>query len=124
MKTITTFLVTTFCVLISFTSNAQNNCNETLSLFDENVKTKRYSEALPQVAFLRKNCATLNYVIYARGETLLKQELKQAINKKNAASQLIELYKDRIKLFPEKTKKGSILPKIGALMINYKIGTI
>ncbi|WP_235982984.1 tetratricopeptide repeat protein [Kordia aestuariivivens] len=120
----TTILVTTFCVFISFSSHAQNDCNVTLSLFAENVKTKNYSEATPQLTYLRENCATLNYAIYAHGEKVLKDKLKQATDKQSVALELIQLYTDRIKLFPEKTKKGMFLPKIGALMINYKIGTI
>ncbi|WP_420573024.1 tetratricopeptide repeat protein [Kordia sp.] len=124
MKTMITKLITTFCVILSCTLNAQNNCNETLSLFAENVKTKRFAEASSQLKFLRKNCATLNYVIYARGEKVLVHELKQATDKKQAALALIQLYKDRLQYFPDKTKKGKYLPKIGALMIKYKIGTI
>ena len=109
MKTMTTLLVTTLCAFVSFTSKAQNNCKETLSLFDENVKTKRFVEAKPQLAFLRKNCETLHYGIYARGATLLKHELKKASDKKTVALELIKLYEDRLRLYPEKTKKGSRL---------------
>lgn len=123
MKTITTGLVTTFCAFISCTLNSQNDCNTTLSLFAENVKTKNYAEAAPRLIFLRKNCATLNYAIYAYGEKVLKDKLKQAKEKKPVALELIQLYTDRIKLFPKKTKKGIFLPKIGATMIHYKIGT-
>ncbi|WP_157560069.1 hypothetical protein U8527_13380 [Kordia algicida OT-1] len=119
----TTLLVTTLCVFVSVTSKAQNNCKEILSLFDENVKTKRFEQAKPQLAFLRENCATLHYGIYARGETLLKHELKKASDKKTVALKLITLYEDRLKLYPEKTKKGTFLPRIGALMINHEIGT-
>ncbi|WP_298517881.1 hypothetical protein [uncultured Kordia sp.] len=124
MNTKNTWKVTILCVLTSFLMKAQHNCNETLSLFAENVKTKRYAEAAPQLEKLRKDCATTNYVIYAYGEKLLNYELKQASDKKQAASSLIQLLKDRLAFFPEKTKKGVFLPKIGALMIKYNIGTI
>ncbi|QHI39340.1 Photosystem I assembly protein Ycf3 [Kordia antarctica] len=124
MKTVTTVFVTTFCVLFSFVLNSQNDCTNTLSLFNENVKTKRFTEALPQLAYLRENCATFHSAIYARGETLLEHELNQATDKENAALALIQLYKDRIKNVPLKTKKGTILSKIGAVMIDYSIGSI
>ncbi len=124
MKTMTTILVTSFCAVMSCISTAQNDCNTTLSLFAENVKTKRFTEATPQLVFLRKNCATLNYAIYAHGEKVLNHHLKKATDKKTAASELIQLYTDRIKLFPEKTPKGMFLPKIGATMIKFNIGTL
>ena len=124
MNTKNTLKVTILCVLTSFLMKAQHNCNETLSLFAENVKSKRFAEASPQLKYLRENCAQLNYVIYARGEKVLDHELKQASDKKQAALALIQLYKDRLKFFPEKTKKGSFLPKIGALMMKYDISTV
>lgn len=124
MNKFTTLHLTIFFLLFSFLMKAQNNCNETLSLFAENVKTKRYAEASPQLKYLRENCAQLNYVIYARGEKVLAHELKQASDKKQAALAIIQLYKDRLEFFPGKTKKGSFLPKIGALMMKYNIGTI
>ncbi len=124
MNKFTTLHITIFFLLFSFLMKAQNNCNETLSLFAENVKSKRYAEASPQLKFLRENCAQLNYVIYARGEKVLAHELKQASDKKQAALALIQLYKDRLKFFPGKTKIGSFLPKIGALMMKYNIGTV
>ncbi|PTX59842.1 hypothetical protein C8N46_108155 [Kordia periserrulae] len=77
--------VTIFCVFFSVLSHAQNNCNELLSLFAENVKTKRFTEAAPQLAELRKNCASTNYAIYAYGERVLDDELEHASNKKEAA---------------------------------------
>ncbi|MCH2196109.1 hypothetical protein [Kordia sp.] len=124
MNTKNTVKVTILCVLTSFFMKAQHTCNETLSLFAENVKTKQYAEASPQLKKLQKDCASTNYVIYAYGERLLNYELKQASDKKQAASSLIQLLKDRLKLFPEKTKKGQFLPKIGALMTKYNIGNI
>ncbi|MFK7750817.1 MAG: hypothetical protein AB8B65_20675, partial [Kordia sp.] len=57
MNTITSLKVTIVCVLSSFILNAQNSCKETLSLFAENVKTKQFAEASPQLKSLRENCA-------------------------------------------------------------------
>jgi len=124
MKTLTAFLVTTFCVCMNGISTAQNDCNTTLSLFAENVKMKRFTEATPQLAFLRQNCPTLNYAIYALGEKVIGHQLKQTKTKQPMALELIQLYKDRIELFPEKTEKGTFLPKIGETMLNYHIGTL
>ncbi|AXG70856.1 hypothetical protein KORDIASMS9_03103 [Kordia sp. SMS9] len=124
MNSITKLHVTTLCMLAALLLNAQHNCQETLSLFAENVKTKRFEAASSQLDYLRKNCAQLSYVIYARGETVLAHELKEATDKKQAASDLIQLWKERLQLFPERTKKGKLLPKIGALMLKYNIGTL
>ncbi|MEM6721972.1 MAG: hypothetical protein AAF611_21775 [Bacteroidota bacterium] len=124
MKTKVTQKLTILCVLMSTWLYAQQNCKETLSLFAENVKTKRYAEASPQLQELRTNCAEFNYAIYAYGEKLLDHQLKEASNKKQAASEIIELLKERIHYFPDRTKKGQFLPKIGALMVKYDIGTI
>jgi len=124
MKTQNTLKATLLCMLISFWLNAQHNCQETLSLFAENVKTKRFAEAAPQLKILREHCATLNYVTYAYGERVLTHELEEASDKKQKANELIQLLKDRLELFPERTQKGMFLPKIGALMVKYNIGTI
>ncbi|WP_046744526.1 tetratricopeptide repeat protein [Kordia zhangzhouensis] len=123
MKNITKLMITTFCVLFSNYVLTQNSCNETLSLFSENVKTQRYEEAKPQLAFLRKNCAALNYAVYAYGEILLNHEITISSSKKAIATSLIELYKERILHFPKKTPKGKFLPKIASLMIMHDIGT-
>lgn len=124
MKTITNVFIAAFMGAVVFTTNAQNKCNETLSLFAGNVTSKNFTEAKPQLNYLRKNCATINSAIYAYGETVLKYELKNAKDKKEAALALIQLYKDRIANVPSKTKKGLILSKIGAVMTNHKIGSI
>lgn len=124
MKTITKVFIAILTVFVIFTSNAQNKCNETLSLFAGNVTSKNFTEAKSQLNYLRKNCATINSAIYAHGETVLKHELKNATDKRAAALALIQLYKDRIENVPSKTKKGLILSKTGAVMVNYKIGAI
>lgn len=116
--------ITILCMLFSVLLHAQTNCNELLSLFAENVKTKRFAEAAPQLIELRKNCPSTNYAIYAYGERVLDYELENAANKKEAAQKLMQLYTDRLELYPEKTKKGVFLPKIAALMITHEIGTI
>ncbi|WP_430410477.1 tetratricopeptide repeat protein [Kordia sp.] len=124
MKTITKVFIVTFTAAFVFKTNAQQKCNETLSLFAGNVKSKNFVSAKPQLAYLRENCATINSAIYAYGETMLNYELKNASNKKEAAVALLQLYKDRIQNVPSKTKKGLMLSKIGAVMHDYKIGTI
>ncbi len=124
MNSITKLHVATLCMLAVLLVNAQHNCQETLSLFAENVKNKRFAEASPQLEQLRKNCAQTSYVIYARGEKVLHHELKEASNQKLVAEKLIQLWKDRLAFFPEKTKKGMFLPKIGAFMVKYDIGSL
>lgn len=124
MKTMTTILVTTFCAVMSCISTAQTDCNTTLSLFAENVKTKRFAEATPQLTYLRKNCSTLHYAVYALGEKVIEHQLTRTKTKQPMALELIQLYKDRIELFPEKTEKGVFLPKIGETMLEYNIGTL
>ncbi|WP_046756447.1 tetratricopeptide repeat protein [Kordia jejudonensis] len=124
MKTCTKVFIATSMTLVSLMTNAQNTCNETLSLFAGNVTSKNFSKAKSQLNYLRKNCATINSAIYAHGETVLTHELKNATNKKEAALALIQLYKDRIANVPAKTKKGLILTKIGGVMLNYKIGSL
>ncbi|MEM6685038.1 MAG: hypothetical protein AAF617_04500 [Bacteroidota bacterium] len=124
MNTKITLRMTIVCVMTSFLVNAQRNCQEKLSLFAENVKTKQFEKASPQLAFLRKNCATLSYATYAHGEKVIAHELKSASNKKQKATELIQLLKDRLDFFPDRTPKGTFLPKIGALMIKHNIGTI
>ncbi|WP_298419227.1 hypothetical protein [uncultured Kordia sp.] len=124
MKTITKVFIATFMGAVTLATNAQNKCNETLSLFAGNVTSKSFTKAKSQLTYLRKNCATINSAIYAHGEKVLQYELKNAGNKQESALELIQLYKDRIVNVPAKTKKGLILSKIGAVMLKHKIGTV
>jgi len=124
MKTITKVFIAMLIATVASTTSAQNKCNEILSLFAGNVTSKNFSQAKPQLAYLRKNCATINSAIYAHGEKVLQYELKNATDKQFVALALIQLYKDRMTNVPSKTKKGIMLSKIGAVMLNHNIGSI
>ena len=122
MKRIFTLLVLGLFALTSMTTLQAQDCKTKLSLFAENAKAKNYAEAETQLNELRKDCPTISSAIYAYGERIYKDKIKKSTDKKAAAEELIQLYRDRIANVPAKTKKGDILGKIGTTMVDYNIG--
>lgn len=124
MKKTITLLVAGLFAITSFTTLNAQDCKTKLSLFAENAKAKNYAEAETQLNELRKDCPSISSALYAYGERIYKNKIKKSTDKKAAAEELIQLYKDRIANVPAKTKKGDILGKIGTLMVDSKIGDL
>ena len=107
-------------------ANAQD-CNVTLSLFNESAKVKNFDDAYPKHKALLENCADLNILIYQRGEKMLEDmiDLAETDDKK---MQLVQEYianqRMRLEKFPNDTKEGEMLADIAMIQYKNEIGTL
>jgi tetratricopeptide (TPR) repeat protein len=107
-------------------ANAQD-CNVTLSLFNESAKVKNFDDAYPKYKDLLENCADLNILIYQRGEKMLEDmiDLAETDDKK---MQLVQEYianqRMRLEKFPNDTKEGDMLADIAMIQYKNEIGTL
>ena len=107
-------------------ANAQD-CNVTLSLFNESAKVKNFDDAYPKHKALLENCADLNILIYQRGEKMLEDmiDLAETDDKK---MQLVQGYianqRMRLEKFPNDTKEGDMLADIAMIQYKHEIGTL
>jgi len=107
-------------------ANAQD-CNVTLSLFNESAKVKNFDDAYPKYKDLLENCADLNILIYQRGGKMLEDmiDLAETDDKK---MQLVQEYivnqRMRLEKFPNDTKEGDMLADIAMIQYKYEIGTL
>ena len=109
---------------------AQNSgeCAQNLSIFAENAKVKNYSAAYEPWILVKNECPDLNIAIYAYGERILKNRLKNTPESEKIQRQtdLMNLYDDWVKYFPLKKGKndvGNILSAKAQSMIDFKIGS-
>jgi tetratricopeptide (TPR) repeat protein len=119
-----------FSLFLGFNAMAQNSdeCAQNLSIFAENAKVKNYGAAYEPWSLVRNDCPDLNIAIYAYGERILKERLKNSPDseKPQRETDLIELYNDWIKFFPTKKGRndiGNILSAKAQTMIDFKIGS-
>lgn len=110
MKTKFTLLLFTL-LSISFNSAfAQTNedCKNKLSIFYEYAKVKNYEAAYKPWMYVRNNCPELNIAIYKYGEDILRTKIEQTTETEKIVfiNDLLKLWKQRTKYFPNKTQKG------------------
>ena len=109
---------------------AQNSgeCAQNLSIFAENAKVKNYSAAYEPWILVKNECPDLNIAIYAYGERILKNRLKNTPESEKIQRQtdLMNFYDDWVKYFPLKKGKndvGNILSAKAQSMIDFKMGS-
>jgi len=109
----------------SINAQVSDDCKNTASIAYEHAKVKNYDSAEAPLALVRKECPTYSVATYQFTEKLMKAKMKKATGdqKKSIAEQLIEVYKERLKYFPAKTKKVDVNSNIAQLLFDYKIGT-
>ena len=119
-----------FSLLIGTYVLAQNNdeCAQNLSIFAENAKVKNYSAAYGPWISVKNECPDLNIAIYAYGERILKNRIKNTPESEKIQRQtdLMNLYDDWVKFFPLKKGKsdvGNILSAKAQSMIDFKMGS-
>ena len=124
------FLKIFFSLLIGTYVLAQNNdeCAQNLSIFAENAKVKNYSAAYEPWFSVKNECPDLNIAIYAYGERILKDRIKNTPESEKIQRQtdLMNLYDDWVKFFPLKKGKsdvGNILSAKAQSMIDFKMGS-
>jgi tetratricopeptide (TPR) repeat protein len=118
---------TLFGVLFALsTANAQD-CNVTLSLFNESAKVKNFDDAYPKYKDLLENCADLNILIYQRGGKMLEDmiDLAETDDKKmQLVQEFIANQRMRLEKFPNDTKEGDMLADIAMIQYKNEIGTL
>jgi tetratricopeptide (TPR) repeat protein len=118
---------TLFGVLFALsTANAQD-CNVTLSLFNESAKVKNFDDAYPKYKDLLENCADLNILIYQRGGKMLEDmiDLAETDDKKmQLVQEFIANQRMRLEKFPNDTKEGDMLADIAMIQYKHEIGTL
>lgn len=103
-------------------------CKSNASLGIESAKVKNYTEALPYLDKVRKECPTYTMATYQYLEKIYKAELKKKkaapqAEKEVVVNKIITLLKERQQNFPAKTHNGSIYSSIAQMKYDNKIGT-
>jgi tetratricopeptide (TPR) repeat protein len=112
--------------VFTVTAVAQD-CNVTLSLFNESAKVKNYDDAMPKYQKLIADCADVDVILYQRGEKMLKNMVKEAATedeKLALVEQYIKNQSMRLQYFPNETKKGDVLSDIAMIKYRNKVGTL
>ncbi len=110
-------------------TEGNNQCDVTLSLERDYLKSGKYDEALGYWEKVYKNCPTHSEAIYSDGVKIFKYKYKKALKSGNKAeaeadyNKLIELYDNWIKYFPNTKYFGKINQDKGLLMLETKKGT-
>lgn len=92
-------------------AQAQNpECMTNLSIYTEYVKVKNYDAAYEPWKMVYETCPSLNWANFLYGERILKAKLDKATeaDKTVYVGQLLQLYKDSQKYFPQKVKLADV----------------
>ncbi len=129
MKTLTHFLILTLIFSTSIISAQEISCDQNLSMFAESAKIKDYKTAYIPWAAVRKDCPEKSVAIYSYGERILKHMLEESKTPEEKATntqELLSLYDDWVKYFPEKRGKmnvGDILSSKAQTMIDFEMSS-
>ena len=91
------------------------------SLFTEAAKAKNYDEAIKHYAPLVAACPTYSLAVYQYGEKMFDHFIDNGDTSK--VNDMIQLYNDRLRLYPEKTDAGDIAMDIVQLKYDAGLGT-
>lgn len=121
MKKNLVLLLSVFTLTMGSNALAQKTSQECMlkgSIFTEAAKAKNYDEAIKHYAPLVEACPKYSLATYQYGEKMFKHFIKNGDASKTA--DLIQLYDDRLRLYPEKTDAGDIEMK--KVQLNYDAG--
>ncbi len=114
-------------VVMAVTTATAQDCNVTLSLFNESAKVNNYDDAYPKYKQLIESCSDTHILIYQRGEKILEGMIDQA-DTDERKNELIQEYIDnqmmRLEKFPAKTQKGAMLASIAMIKYKNEVGTL
>lgn len=126
MKTKVILFLTGLFLSPGLTQAQENqNCARNASLAYTDAKAKNYDAAYPRIQELREECPTYSIVTYQYGERILKDKIRNASGeeKEEFAGDLIDLYKERLEHFPNKTSAAGMYKNIAQLKYDNKIGS-
>jgi tetratricopeptide (TPR) repeat protein len=114
-------------VIFAFNVASAQDCNVTLSLFNESAKVNNFSDAYPKYKQLLENCSDANILIYQRGEKMLEGMIDEAETEERKM-ELVQEYIDnqmmRLEKFPQETKKGAMLADVAMIKYKNEVGTL
>jgi len=111
------------------TGDNKQQCDITLSLERDYLKSGKYDEAISYWEKVYKNCPTHSEAVYSDGVKIFKYKYKKALKSGNKAeantyyNKLIELYDNWVKNFPKTKYIGKIKQDKGLLILESKKGT-
>ncbi len=123
MKKNIVLLLAVFTLTIGnvFAQKTSEECMLKGSLFTEAAKAKNYDEAIKHYGPVVASCPTYSLAVYQYGEKMFKHFIKNGDESK--VNDLITLYNDRLRLYPEKTDKGEVEMDIVQLKYDAGVGT-
>lgn len=124
MKTKLIALVFGAVIGSSAVSAQSNDCATMAALAYDDAKAQDYEAAYEPLMKVRKECPKYSLATFQYGERALKHKIDNAEGdeQKDYIEELIELWEERLELFPEKSSKGKIYGDIAQLRFDYKIG--
>lgn len=121
------FVFTLLGVFFAFNMASAQDCNVTLSLFNESAKVNNFSDAYPKYKQLLENCSDSNILIYQRGEKMLGGMIDEEENverKQELVQEYIDNQMMRLEKFPNETKEGDMLSDVAMIKYKYEVGTL
>ena len=119
-----------FAALLSIVTYAQGQgtnpeCMTNLSIFVEHVKVKNYDAAYKPWEMVRATCPDINAAVYIYGERILKDKIEKTTGEEKSGhiNDLMKLYDEGIKYFPNKYNPGDVAIDKAILMYDEKLGT-
>ncbi len=115
-----------FIFIFFITSNSISQINEedinSLSIFSEYVKAKNYDAAFEPWMELRGRNPKFNSAIYVYGERILKYKINNSQGEEKTLwlNDLLKLWDEKRKFFPNKTPLGDIIAKSAQLQYDFK----
>ena len=123
MKKNLILLLAAFTLTIGGKAFAQTSdeCSIKGSLFIESAKAKNYDEAIKHYAPLVAACPTYSLAVYQYGEKMFDHFIDNGDTSK--VNDMVTLYNDRLRLYPESIDKGEIAMDIAQLKYDAGLGT-
>ena len=96
-----------------------------LSIFSEYAKARNYNEAYPVWKEVYTGCPKLHYAVFAYGERILQDKIKNSTGSAKEAfvKELLELYTNYNKIFASRFTATEMRTKQALLMFDEKVGS-
>lgn len=115
----------TVALLGSGAVSAQSgDCATMAALAYDDAKAKNYDAAYPALLKVREECPKYSLATYQYLERAIEAKLNKATGeeKEELVEELIEVWEERLELYPSKTQKGKVYSDIALLKFDNKIG--
>ncbi|MFD1094170.1 tetratricopeptide repeat protein [Salegentibacter chungangensis] len=105
-------------------SAQSNDCATMAALAYDDAKAKNYDAAYGPLMKVREECPKYSLATYQYLERVLNDKIDKSEGEKKAefVEELIDVWEERLELFPNKTKKGDVYSDIAKLKYFNKIG--